>query len=107
MALGFSQLLSIGITGAKLASEVMSDNKDQSGTISGGEKFQRSQAIRQRFAELKRPSKSLEEAGEVKASVAVTYEELNRLWDAILPNAYAEIIKTVEQPAYKPKKDII
>ena len=107
MALGFSQLLSYGVTGAKLLSEVMSDNKDQSGTISGGEKFVRSEAITRRFEGLKRPRTSLQEAGEVKASVAIAYEELNRVWDAILPNAYAEIIKTVEQPAFSPKKDII
>ena len=103
MALGFKEL----VTGAKFLSDIMSDNKDQSGTISGGEKFQRSQAIRQTFEQLKRPTKSLQEAGEVKASVAIAYEELNRIWDSILPNAYAEIIKTVEQPAFSPKKDIV
>ena len=103
MALGLGTIIS----GAKMLSDIMSDNKGATGTVSGGEKFQRSQAIRQKFAELRRPSKSLEEAGEVKASVAVTYEELNRLWDAILPNAYAEIIKTTEQPAFAPKKDIV
>ena len=103
MSLGLGTIIS----GAKMLSDIMSDNKDQSGTISGGEKFQRSQVISQRFEQLKRPTKSLQEAGEVKASVAIAYEELNRIWDSILPNAYAEIIKTVEQPAYKPKKDII
>ena len=106
MALGFSGLTSI-ITGAKYLSDIMSDNKEQSGSITGAEKFQRSQAIRQTFEQLKRPTKSLQEAGEVKASVAIAYEELNRIWDSILPNAYAEIIKTVEQPAYRPKKDIV
>ena len=35
------------------------------------------------------------------------WKELNRIWDRILPNAYAEIIKTVEQPAFSPKKDIV
>tara|TARA_X000001382_G_scaffold110756_1_gene87433 strand:+ start:542 stop:853 length:312 start_codon:yes stop_codon:yes gene_type:complete len=103
MALGFSQL----ITGAKLLSEVMSDNKDQAGTVSGGEKFQRSQAIRVAFENLKRPSKALQEAGQVKASEAISYQELNKIWDSILPNAYAEIIRTQEQPAYSPKKEII
>ena len=103
MSLGLGTLIS----GAKMLSDIMSDNKDQSGTIGGGEKFQRSQVISQRFEQLKRPTKSLQEAGEVKASVAIAYEELNRIWDSILPNAYAEIIKTVEQPAYRPKKDII
>ena len=44
--------------------------------------------------------------GEVKASEAISYEELNRIWDRILPNAYAEIIKTTEQPAFSPKRDI-
>ena len=103
MSLGLGTLIS----GAKMLSDIMSDNKDQSGTIGGGEKFQRSQVISQRFEQLKRPTKSLQEAGEVKASEAIAYEELNRIWDSILPNAYAEIIKTVEQPAYRPKKDIV
>ena len=103
MSLGLGTLIS----GAKMLSDIMSDNKDQSGTISGGEKFQRSQVISQRFEQLKSPTKSLQEAGEVKASEAIAYEELNRIWDSILPNAYAEIIKTVEQPAFAPKKDIV
>ena len=50
--------------------------------------------------------KEPEGAKQVKASEAVSYEELNNMWDRILPNAYAEIIKTVEQPAFSPKKDI-
>ena len=83
MSLGLGTLIS----GAKMLSDIMSDNKDQSGTISGGEKFQRSQVISQRFEQLKRPTKSLQEAGEVKASEAIAYEELNRIWDSILPNA--------------------
>lgn len=103
MALGLGTIIS----GAKLLSDIMSDNKEQSGNITGAEKFQRSQAISQTFEQLKRPTKSLQEAGEVKASEAIAYEELNRLWDRILPNAYAEIIKTVEQPAFSPKKDIV
>ncbi len=103
MALGLGTIIS----GAKLLSDIMSDNKGATGTVSGGEKFQRSQAIKQTFADLRRPMKSLEEAGEVKASVAISYEELNRLWDAILPNAYAEIVKTTEQPAFSPRKDTI
>ena len=48
----------------------------------------------------------LDEPGEVKASEAVSYKELNRIWDSILPNAYAEIIKTPEQPAFASRREI-
>ena len=43
---------------------------------------------------------------DMKASVAIAYEELNRIWDRILPNAYAEIIKTPEQPAFASRREI-
>ena len=59
MALGFSGLTSI-VSGAKMLSDIMSDNKKQSGNITGAEKFVRSQAIRQTFEQLKRPTKSLQ-----------------------------------------------
>ena len=99
MALGFS---SAAITGFKFLSDIMSKNQEGTGNIYGESAGQ----VRNRvnFDRFKRDSYAPGEAGEVKANEAISYAELSRIWDSILPNAYAEIIRTHEQPAYRSRK---
>jgi len=100
MALGFSQI----ITGAKFLSDLMSKNQEGSGSIYGESAGQ----VRDRvnFERFKRDSLAPEEAGQVKANEAISYSELSRIWDSILPNAYADLIERVEQPSFSSRKDI-
>ena len=93
MALGFSEIIAV----AKLASDVLGDRKER-----GGSKDIELPELSIEKRLMQKP----EEPGEVKASEAISYEELNRIWDRILPNAYAEIIKTTEQPAFSPRRNI-
>jgi len=94
--LGLSTILS-------MASEVFGDNAEQNTGASNAYRI----ASDFRFSDdIYRGMSKPTEAGEVKANEAVSYEELTRMWDSILPNAYAEIIRTQEQPAYKSKKVI-
>tara|TARA_A100000172_G_C2996223_1_gene94685 strand:- start:284 stop:583 length:300 start_codon:yes stop_codon:yes gene_type:complete len=87
-----------------LASEVFSDNAAQKTGASDAYR----KAANFRFSDdVYRGMDKPTEAGEVKANEAVSYEDLTRMWDSILPNAYAEIIRTQEQPAYRSKKEII
>ena len=90
MSLGLSE-----ITVAKLASDVLGGSR--------GEAVQRIKTLE--FSDKTRAMQKLDEPGEVKASEAISYEELNRIWDRILPNAY-EIIKTPEQPAFASRREI-
>ena len=100
MALGLGQI----ITGAKLLSDVMSKNQEGTGNIYGESAGQ----VRNRvnFDRFKRDSYAPGEAGEVKANEAISYTELSRIWDSILPNAYADLIERLEQPAFSSRKDI-
>tara|TARA_X000001388_G_scaffold44338_1_gene31441 strand:+ start:1316 stop:1600 length:285 start_codon:yes stop_codon:yes gene_type:complete len=93
MGLGLSQIITV----AKLASDVLGGSREGGGT---------QQLEIPEFSINKRDMQKPQDPGEVKASEAISYEELNRIWDRILPNAYAEIIKTTEQPAFSPKRDI-
>jgi|TARA_A100001015_G_C15017132_1_gene726084 hypothetical protein len=93
MGLGLSQIITV----AKLASDVLGGSREGGGT---------QQLEIPEFSIDKRDMQKPQDPGEVKASEAISYEELNRIWDRILPNAYAEIIKTTEQPAFSPKRDI-
>ena len=94
LGLGFSTIIS-------MASEVFGDNAAQkTGTSDAyrtASNFQFSEDV---YRGMSKPT----EAGEVKANEAVSYEDLTRMWDSILPNAYAEIIRTQEQPAYRSRK---
>ena len=93
MGLGLSEIITV----AKLAGDVLKGSREEGGT----------QELETPDLDIeRRPMQKPEDPGEVKASEAVSYEELNRIWDRILPNAYAEIIKTTEQPAFSPKRDI-
>ncbi len=93
MGLGLSEIITV----AKLASDVLGDSREGGGR----------QELKAPSLDIeRRPMQEPEKPGEVKASEAIAYEELNRIWDRILPNAYAEIIKTTEQPAFSPKRDI-
>ena len=100
MALGFSSV----ITGFSYLSDLMSKNQEGSGSIYGESAGQ----VRDRvnFERFKRDSLAPEEAGQVKANEAISYSELSRIWDSILPNAYADLIERVEQPAFSSRKDI-
>ena len=100
MALGFSS----AITGFKFLSDIMSKNQEGSGSIYGESAGQ----VRDRvnFERFKRDSLAPEEAGQVKANEAISYSELSRIWDSILPNAYADLIERVEQPSFSSRKDI-
>ena len=93
MGLGLSEIITV----AKLASDVLGGSRKR-GDSKELELLE--------FSDKTRTMQELEKPGEVKASEAISYEELNRVWDRILPNAYAEIIKTTEQPAFSPKRDI-
>ena len=93
MGLGLSQIITV----AKLASDVLGGSREGGGT---------QQLEIPELSIDKRDMQKPQDPGEVKASEAISYEELNRIWDRILPNAYAEIIKTTEQPAFSPKRDI-
>lgn len=93
MGLGLSEIITV----AKLAGDVLKGSREGGGT---------QQLEISELSIDERPMQKPEGPGEVKASEAVSYEELNRIWDRILPNAYAEIIKTTEQPAFSPKRDI-
>ena len=93
MSLGLSQIITV----AKLASDVLGSSRGGGGS---------NELELLEFSDKTRKMQKLDEPGEVKASEAISYEELNRIWDRILPNAYAEIIKTTEQPAFSPKRDI-
>ena len=93
MALGLSEIITV----ARLAGDVLKGSREGGGT---------QQLEIPELSIDKRDMQKPEDPGEVKASEAVSYEELNRIWDRILPNAYAEIIKTTEQPAFSPKRDI-
>ena len=93
MALGLSEIITV----AKLAGDVLKGSREGGGT---------QQLEIPEFSINKRDMQKPQDPGEVKASEAISYEELNRIWDRILPNAYAEIIKTTEQPAFSPKRDI-
>ena len=93
MGLGLSEIITV----AKLAGDVLKGSREEGGT----------QELETPDLDIeRRPMQKPEDPGEVKASEAISYEELNRIWDRILPNAYAEIIKTTEQPAFSPKRDI-
>tara|TARA_B100000424_G_scaffold261249_1_gene245973 strand:+ start:164 stop:451 length:288 start_codon:yes stop_codon:yes gene_type:complete len=94
MALGLGEIITV----AKLATEVIGDRKQRGGSGISIDDYD--------FDIEKRPMQELDEPGEVKASEAVSYKELNRIWDSILPNAYAEIIKTPEQPAFASRREI-
>mgnify|MGYP003113538611 FL=1 len=100
MALGFSSV----ITGFSYLSDLMSKNQEGSGSIYGESAGQ----VRDRvnFERFKRDSLAPEEAGQVKANEAISYSELSRIWDSILPNAYADLIERVEQPSFSSRKDI-
>ena len=93
MSLGLSEIITV----AKLASDVLGGSRERGGS---------NELELLEFSDKTRAMQKLDEPGEVKASEAISYEELNRIWDRILPNAYAEIIKTTEQPAFSPKRDI-
>lgn len=93
MGLGLSEIITV----ARLAGDVLKGSREGGGT---------QQLEIPELSIDKRDMQKPEDPGEVKASEAVSYEELNRIWDRILPNAYAEIIKTTEQPAFSPKRDI-
>ena len=93
MALGLGEIITV----AKLASDVLGSSRER-----GGSK----ELELLEFSDKTRTMQKLDEPGEVKASEAISYEELNRIWDRILPNAYAEIIKTTEQPAFSPRRNI-
>ena len=93
MGLGLSEIITV----AKLAGDVLKGSREGGGT---------QELEIEKLSIDKRLMQKPEDPGEVKASEAVSYEELNRIWDRILPNAYAEIIKTTEQPAFSPKRDI-
>ncbi len=93
MSLGLSEIITV----AKLASDVL-------GSSRGGGGVQELETLE--FSDKSREMQKLAEPGEVKASEAISYEELNRIWDRILPNAYAEIIKTPEQPAFASRREI-
>jgi len=101
MSLGLAAKL---FTGAQYLSDVMSKNQEGTGSIYGESAGQ----VRNRvnFDRFKRDSYAPEEAGEVKANEAISYSELSRIWDSILPNAYADLIERVEQPAFSSRKDI-
>ena len=93
MGLGLIEIITV----AKLAGDVLKGSREGGGT----------QELETPDLDIeRRPMQKPEDPGEVKASEAISYEELNRIWDRILPNAYAEIIKTTEQPAFSPKRDI-
>jgi len=94
--LGLSTILS-------MASEVFGDNASQN---RGASNAYRTASNFQFSEDVYRGMSDPTAAGEVKANEAVSYEELTRMWDSILPNAYAELIRTQEQPAYKSKKVI-
>tara|TARA_R100000908_G_C3645181_1_gene79531 strand:- start:190 stop:480 length:291 start_codon:yes stop_codon:yes gene_type:complete len=96
MGLGFSEILTV----AKLASDVLGDRKERGGS----EKIEMPEFKPENY---QRQMQKPQDAGEVKANEAVSYEDLTRMWDSILPNAYAEIIRTQEQPAYRSKKEIV
>ena len=93
MGLGLSEIITV----AKLAGDVLKGSREGGGT---------QELEIEKLSIDERPMQKPEDPGEVKASEAVSYEELNRIWDRILPNAHAEIIKTTEQPAFSPKRDI-
>ena len=93
MGLGLTEIITV----ARLAGDVLKGSREGGGT----------QELETPDLDIeRRPMQKPEDPGEVKASEAISYEELNRIWDRILPNAYAEIIKTTEQPAFSPKRDI-
>lgn len=96
--------LDLGLgTVIKIASDFMTDRASSN---TGASDAYRKASQFSFSSDVYRGMKEPEGAKQVKASEAVSYEELNNMWDRILPNAYAEIIKTVEQPAFSPKKDI-
>ena len=99
MSLGLSQILSIGATAL---SSIMDKNQENTGSVYGSASEVRSRIDFNRF---KRDSLAPQEAGEVKANEAISYAELNRIWDTILPNAYKELAERVEQPAFSRRKD--
>ena len=96
----FSQV----ITGMQFLDTIMDKNKEDTGNVYGESAAQTRSRID--FSQFKRDSMKPADATEVKANQAISYEELNRIWDTILPNAYAELVKRVEQPAFSSRKDI-
>ena len=93
MSLGLSEIITV----AKFASDVLGSSRERGGS---------NELELLEFSDKTRKMQKLDEPGEVKASEAISYEELNRIWDRILPNAYAEIIKTPEQPAFASRREI-
>ena len=93
MALGLSEIITV----ARLAGDVLKGSREGGGT---------QQLEIPELSIDKRDMQKPQDPGEVKASEAISYEELNRIWDRILPNAYAEIIKTPEQPAFASRREI-
>ena len=93
MSLGLSEIITV----AKLASDVLGGSRERGGS---------QQLETLEFSDKTRAMQKLDEPGEVKATEAISYEELNRKWDRIQPNAYAEIIKTPEQPAFASRREI-
>ena len=92
------------ITGAQVLDSIMSSNKEDTGTVYGESAAERRSRIN--FERFKRPSYAPEEAGEVRATEAVNYEELYSNWDRLLSNMYGELIERQSPPSYTPKRNV-
>lgn len=97
-------LFSAVITGAQVLDTIMSSNKEDTGTVYGESAAERRTRIN--FERFKRPSYAPAEAGEVRATEAVNYEELYSNWDRLLSNMYGELIERQSPPSYTPKRNV-
>ena len=92
------------IMGAQVLDTIMSKNKEDTGTVYGESAAERRSRID--FSRFKRDSLAPVEAGEVRATEAVNYEELYSNWDRLLSNMYGELIERQSPPSYTPKRNV-
>ena len=97
-------LFSAGVTGAQFLDSIMEKNKEDTGTVYGESAAQARTRID--FSRFKRDSLAPVEAGEVRATEAVNYEELYSNWDRLLSNMYGELIERQSPPSYTPKRNV-
>jgi hypothetical protein len=97
-------LFSAVVTGAQFLDSIMDKNQEDTGTVYGESAAERRSRID--FSRFKRDSLAPVEAGEVRATEAVNYEELYSNWDRLLSNMYGELIERQSPPSYTPKRNV-
>jgi len=97
-------LFQAAMIGVQALDTIMSKNKEDTGTVYGESAAERRSRID--FSRFKRDSLAPVEAGEVRATEAVNYEELYSNWDRLLSNMYGELIERQSPPSYTPKRNV-